>query len=400
MSRPLARRSSATGRVRRSRSRRRTARIGSESAALPETPPATRLDDLRAGMARQTLDAAYVTRPVSIAYLTGVRAEPFERLLALAVKGDRAILILPAIERENAERAMTEADIVSWRDGEDPYRLVHKALRGSVRLGVEKEHLTLAAAEALRDLIDPQEMLDAGPEIKRLRRTKSQVELEKLAHAAAITDAATEEILDRLRGGQSELEVVVALGAAIGAAGGTLAFETIVLSGPNSALPHGRPSGRVLEAGDFVLLDFGAAYEGYKSDTTRVGVVGDPTERQREVHAIVLAAHDAAIASVKAGTTTGAVDAAARKVIEAAGRAEKIVRRGGRATAPGPRVTSALLRLGGPRPAEEITAELPQTQPRFPRSPVYRSPEALTASGSVYAANLGDGPTHYELASG
>src|SRR3989475_6366141 len=213
MSRPLARRSSATGRVRRSRSRRRTARIGSESAALPETPPATRLDDLRAGMARQTLDAAYVTRPVSIAYLTGVRAEPFERLLALAVKGDRAILILPAIERENAERAMTEADIVSWRDGEDPYRLVHKALRGSVRLGVEKEHLTLAAAEALRDLIDPQEMRDAGPEIKRLLRTKTHVELGNIPHAAASTDAATEQIFGRLHGGQSELEVAARQGA-------------------------------------------------------------------------------------------------------------------------------------------------------------------------------------------
>src|SRR5256712_762480 len=300
-----------------------------DSSALTDTTTPTRLDDLRAWMARQNLDAAYVTRPVSIAYLTGVRAEPFERLLALAVKGDRAILIVPAIERENAERAMTEADIVWGGDGEDPYRLVHKALRGSVRLGVEKEHLTLAAAEALRDLIDPQEMLDAGPEIKRLRRTKSHVELEKLAHAAAITDAATEQIFGRLHGGQSELEVAVALGGANGAAGGKLAFETIVLSGPQSPPPHRRPSCPLLQGGDLVLLDLRAADAGYKSDTTRVAVVGDPTERQREVHALVLAAHDAAIASVKAGTTTGAVDAAARKVIEAAGLGDRFFHRTG-----------------------------------------------------------------------
>jgi Xaa-Pro dipeptidase len=305
------------------------ARIVSESSALTDAPTATRLDDLRAWMARQNLDAAYITRPVSIAYLTGVRAEPFERLMALAVKGDHATLILPAIERENAERAMSDADIISWRDGEDPYRLVHEALRGSIRLGVEKEHLTLAAAEALRELVGPQEMLDAGPELKRLRRTKSPVELEKLAHAAAITDAATMEILGRLRGGQSELEVAVALGAAIGSAGGTLAFETIVLSGPNSALPHGHPSGGKLEAGDIVLLDFGAAYEGYRADTTRVAVVGEPDERQREIHRTVLAAHDAAIAAVKAGTTTGAVDAAARKVIEAAGLGDRFFHRTG-----------------------------------------------------------------------
>jgi len=280
-------------------------------------------------MARQNVDAAYITRPVSIAYLTGVRAEPFERLMALATKGDQSTLILPAIERENAERSMTDADIASWRDGEDPYRLVQEALRGSIRLGVEKEHLTLVAADALRELVDPQEMLDAGPEIKRLRRTKSPVELEKLAHAAAITDAATMEILGRLRGGQSELEVAVALGAAIGAAGGSLAFETIVLSGPNSALPHGHPSGRRLEAGDFVLLDFGAAFEGYRADTTRVAVVGEPDERQREIHRVVLASHDAAIAAVRAGTTTGAVDAAARKVIEDAGLGDRFFHRTG-----------------------------------------------------------------------
>src|SRR5229473_1682175 len=254
----------------RSRSRRPMARIGSESSALTKAPPATHLEELRAWMASQDLTAAYITQPVSIAYLTGVRADPFERLMGLAVKPDRATLILPAIERGNAERAKTDAEIVSWRDGEDPYRLVHQALDDSVRLGVEKEHMTLAVAEAVRERLHTHEMVDVAPEIRRLRRTKSPVELEKLAHAAAITDAATDEILGRIHGGETELEVAVAIGASIGAAGGALAFQTLVLSGPNSALPHGRPSGQHLGQGDLVLLDFGAAYEGYCADTTRV----------------------------------------------------------------------------------------------------------------------------------
>src|SRR6266852_1245218 len=234
------------------------ARIGSESSALTDAPAATRLDEVRAWMARHDLDAAYVSRPVSIAYLTGVRAEPYERLVALAVRPDGATLILPAIERENAERAKTDAEIVSWRDGEDPYRLVHDALRGSIRLGVEKEHVTLAVAEALREVLHTREMLDVAAEIRRLRRTKSAVELEKLAHAAAITDATTEEILGRIHGGQTELEIALAIGASIGAGGGTLAFQTLVLAGPNSALPHGRPSGQHLSRGDLLLRDFGA----------------------------------------------------------------------------------------------------------------------------------------------
>ena len=302
---------------------------GSASSALTEATAASRIDDLRAWMAQHGVDAAYVTRPVSIAYLGGVRAEPYERLMALAVRDDRATLICPALERENALRANTEAEVVSWSDGEDPYRLVRQALRGSVRVGVEKDHLTLSASEMLRELIDPQEMVDVGPEIKRRRLIKSAVELEKLAHAAAITDAATKEIFRSLRGGQTELEVAVALDAAIGAAGGTLAFETIVLSGPNSALPHGRASARRLGAGDLVLLDFGAAYEGYRADTTRVAIVGEPTARHREIHSLVLAAHDAAIATIRTGATTGDVDAAARKVIEDAGMGDRFFHRTG-----------------------------------------------------------------------
>jgi Xaa-Pro aminopeptidase len=119
------------------------------------------------------------------------------------------------------------------------------------------------------------------------------------------------------------------LGAAIGAQGGTLSFESLVQSGPNSALPHVRPTSRTLAPGDLVLLDFGAAFDGYRADTTRMAVVGEPSARHREVHELVLAAHDAAVAAVRAGTTTGAVDAAARQVIDAAGMGELFFHRVG-----------------------------------------------------------------------
>jgi Xaa-Pro aminopeptidase len=172
-------------------------------------------------------------------------------------------------------------------------------------------------------------LIDISPELRRVRRIKNQTELEKLARAAAITDAVGEEIIERLRPGQTELEVSVMIGAAIGAHGGTLSFESLVQSGPNSALPHMRPTGRKLSAGDFVLLDFGAAFDGYKADTTRMAVVGEPGEKHAEIHRLVLAAHDAAIAAVRAGTTTGAVDAAARQLIDAAGMGDRFFHRTG-----------------------------------------------------------------------
>lgn len=289
----------------------------------------TPLEDLRAWLARQSLDAAYITKPVSIAYLTGFHAEPFERLMALAVRPDRATLIVPALEREKASRHADLAEVVAWRDGEDAYALVRVALDGCVEVGVEKEHMSVQAAEMLLARTSAREMVDAGPEIRRLRRIKSQAELEKLARAASITDKVTEEVMRRLRPGQTEIEIAMMIGAAIGDQGGTLAFESLVQSGPNSALPHARPSRRRLASGDLVLVDFGAAFEGYRADTTRMAVVGEATARQKEIHDLVLAAHDAAIAAVRTGTTTGAVDAAARQVIEAGGMGDRFFHRVG-----------------------------------------------------------------------
>ena len=270
-------------------------------------------------MAEHRLDAAYVTRPVSIAYLTGFHAEPHERLMALAVRPDSATLVVPALERERADTNAERAPVLAWRDGEDPYALVREALGAQPRLGVEKEHLTVHAAEALGAVVGAREFVDVAPEIRRLRRTKSPAELEKLARACAITDLVADQVLGDLRAGQSELELAVRMGAAIGAQDAALSFETSVQSGANSAMPHHNPSGRRLEAGDLVLFDFGAAYEGYCADLTRMAVVGRPTGRQREIYAVVLRAHDAAINVVRPGVTTGQVDAAAREVIEAAG---------------------------------------------------------------------------------
>jgi Xaa-Pro dipeptidase len=298
-------------------------------SALTSVTTLTPLEDLRAWMSRLNLDAAYITKPVSIAYLTGFHAEPFERLMALAVRRDGATLIVPALEHQKASKHSSSAEIVSWRDGGDAYALVRDALEGCVEVGVEKEHLSLQAAESLLARTSAREMVDASPELRRLRRTKNPAELERLARAASITDAVGEEIIERLRAGQTELEVSMMIGAAIGARGGALAFESLVQSGPNSALPHLRPTSRKLSAGDFVLLDYGAAFEGYNADTTLMAVIGEPSERHREIHRLVLAAHDAAIAAIRPGITTGAVDAAARDVIEAAGMGERFFHRVG-----------------------------------------------------------------------
>ena len=276
-------------------------------------------------MASRHVDAAYISRPVSIAYLTGFASEPMERLMAMAVRAEGTTLIVPALERDHAVGAAGGIGVVAWSDGEDPYAVAREALAGAERVAVEKDHLTVRDAE----LLQLHHVEDISGEVRRMRSVKTAAELEKLRHAAGITDRAYAEVVKSIRPGQSELEVASAITAAITSAGGTLAFEPLVQFGGSSAVPHHRPAERKLDAGDLVLLDFGAAYDGYCADTTRMAVAGEPDATQREIHALVLAAHDAAVAAVKAGVSAGGVDAAARDVIERGGHGEHFIHRTG-----------------------------------------------------------------------
>ncbi|HEX6548740.1 MAG TPA: Xaa-Pro peptidase family protein [Candidatus Dormibacteraeota bacterium] len=287
------------------------------------------IDRLRTWLQESGAGAAWISDPVSIAYLTGFHTEPHERLMGLAVRAGGAVLVVPGLEEDAATSAARGVEVLVWRDGEHPFGVAARALAGAEALAVEKHHLTLAMAEALSEAAGVERLVDAGPTLLRMRLHKSEDEVERLRRAAEATDRVTAAIIDWLHPGQTELEVAARLSALIGGEGCTLSFESIVQAGPNSALPHLRPTGRRLQRGDLVLLDFGAAWQGYRADTTRMAVIGEPDARQVEVNQVVLQAHDAAIARVRAGVTTGQVDAAAREVIERAGLGDRFIHRVG-----------------------------------------------------------------------
>jgi Xaa-Pro dipeptidase len=285
--------------------------------------------EVRQWMAGRRLDVAYITRPTSIAYLSGFHADPHERLMALAVRAGDATLIVPSLEEEKAQAHAHDATVVAWRDGEDPYELVARAIGAAAEVGVEKDHLTLHAAELLTSRTGASDLVDLASEIRRLRLIKNAAEIDALARAAAITDEAFVKVLARMHAGLTEIDVALMFGSMIGELGGTPSFPTSVQAGANSAMPHHEPSSRKLARGDFVLIDFGAAVDGYKADSTRMAVIGEPSARQREIHNVVLRAHDAGIAAVRPGATTGDVDAAARGVIEVAGYGKEFFHRVG-----------------------------------------------------------------------
>ena len=160
-------------------------------------------------------------------------------------------------------------------------------------------------------------------QISGFRATKEDWEVQLMLKAQEITDKAFSEILTRIKPGMSELELQAELIYCLYKNGGTgLAFSPIVVSGPNTSLPHGVAGERIIQEGDFVTLDFGASYKGYCADMTRTVAVGYATEEMKKVYDTVLQAQLAGIAATRAGVIGCEIDGAARKVITDAGYGE------------------------------------------------------------------------------
>jgi Xaa-Pro aminopeptidase len=169
------------------------------------------------------------------------------------------------------------------------------------------------------------ELVRASQTVEALREIKDAGEVALLRLACEAADAALTDLVARggLRPGRTEREVGRELEALMldhGADG--VSFETIVASGPNSAIPHHRPTDAVLAAGDFVKIDFGALVGGYHSDMTRTFVLGKAADWQREIYELVRVAQQAGREALRAGACLADVDGAARRVIVDAGHGE------------------------------------------------------------------------------
>ena len=156
--------------------------------------------------------------------------------------------------------------------------------------------------------------------IAGFRCVKEPYELERMRKAQMITDEAFKEVLKRIHVGMTEKELAAELIYCLLKKGGEgLSFDPIVVSGPNTSLPHGVPGDRRLKEGDFITMDFGVIYQGYCSDMTRTVALGYATDEMKKVYDTVLKAQLAGIAVTKAGVTGKQIDAAARQVIQEAG---------------------------------------------------------------------------------
>lgn len=189
-------------------------------------------------------------------------------------------------------------------------------------LGFEEEYLTVAELRNYEMNLDAK-LVAKNAEIHGFRAKKEPWELDLMCKAQNITDKAFSEVLGRVKVGMTEKELQAELIYCLlknGADG--MSFDPIVVSGPNTSMPHGVAGDRKIQSGDFITLDFGAMYKGYCSDMTRTFAVGYATEEMTKVYETVLQAQLAGIAASKAGVTGKDVDGVARKVIEDAGYGE------------------------------------------------------------------------------
>ena len=204
----------------------------------------------------------------------------------------------------------------------NPYsKLINDAIAefGVTALGYEEDYLTVAELRGYESKLTAL-LVPMNDKINGFRSVKEPWELEYMRKAQEITDKAFAEVLTRYKAGMTEKDLQAELIYCLLKNGGDgLAFDPIVVSGPNTSVPHGVAGDRVIQPGDFITMDFGATYKGYCSDMTRTVAVGYATEEMQKVYQTVLDAQLAGIAVTKAGVTGSQIDGAARKVIADAG---------------------------------------------------------------------------------
>ena len=222
---------------------------------------------------------------------------------------------------ESAENGIQGFQVL-MTDRENPYsKRINEAIAdfGIKALGYEEDYLTAAELFAYQKKLQA-ELVPMTGKINGFRAVKEPWELERMRKAQEITDKAFAEVLTRVKVGMTEKQLQAELIYCLYKNGGEgLSFDPIVVSGPNTSLPHGVAGDRVIREGDFITLDFGVIYEGYCSDMTRTVAVGYATDEMKKVYETVLAAQSAGIAVTKAGVTGKEIDGAARKVIADAG---------------------------------------------------------------------------------
>ena len=281
-------------------------------------------------MQENGLDAIALAGGTSLVYFTGIRWGNSERLfVAVLPRKGAPFYVCPAFEEERAREQMREAPggkdskVYTWNEDEDPYALVAKGLKDlgitGGKLGIE-ERVPFVFSDGIRKAVPGFETSSATPVTAGCRAVKTAAELKLMQLANDVTlsvyEAAWKSIL-AAGPGITNAQVSHWIGAAYTLTG--FPGDASCQVDAYSALPHGSVEPQVIKDGSLILIDDGCTVEGYQSDISRSFTLGKPTDKMKHVFDVVHRAQAAAVAAGKPGVPCGAIDAAARKIIDDAG---------------------------------------------------------------------------------
>ena len=276
-----------------------------------------RLGKLFKFLRRHELDCILVKDVPTIRYLTGFTGDS-----SLLYADDRvAILLTDGRYTEQARSQMKYCRVLEYKTASSHaiWDAAVELIGAKARVGFDADAYSYTEGSLLGELL-PESARLVPVDLRPLRMVKDERELKSLWQAFKIADAAFEHLLKELHSGMSEKEAAARLEyymRSLGSEG--VSFDTIVASGYRSALPHGAPTDKTLEVGDFVTFDYGAICDGYHSDTTRTVVLGMANSWHREIYTIVEEAHYRGIKNAKPGMTGKELDGLIRDYITSRG---------------------------------------------------------------------------------
>ena len=218
----------------------------------------------------------------------------------------------------------SDFELIPYRTGDQLKDMVNEILKrnGSKKTGYEAERITHSVYENFFLELKTDELVECSSLIADLRAVKTPEEVEKIKVAVDVAQKALLETLNFIKPGVKEMEVCARLEYEMKKRGGSPSFETIIGSGEKSAVIHGCAGNRVINEGEFVLIDYGAKVDGYCSDITRTFCVGEPSEEMINVYNLVKEAQEKARKAAKAGMQGKALHKIAQDIISNAGYGE------------------------------------------------------------------------------
>jgi Xaa-Pro aminopeptidase/Xaa-Pro dipeptidase len=270
----------------------------------------SRISSLRKDFPSYKVDSLIFFNMSNIRYLSGFTGSDG----VLLITAVNVVLLVDGRYMVQAAQETTAIRIIQYTDKMEGIVQAIRELKLK-RVGFEASSTTVALYNQLAARVKKETLVPLSEELKLVRACKDKNEITLMRKAAQISSAAVQSLLGEIRPGRTEKELALALEIIARKSGAeNIAFDTLVASGKNSALPHAQPTDRKIKKGDFVVIDFGVRYQGYCSDETCTIAIGKLTDRQKNAYHIVKEAHDRALDIIRAGVSAAEVDFRARSV--------------------------------------------------------------------------------------